>query len=103
MPREPTSQPTASDRRRVAEHARQVLALFLHEVDVRVVEGAGGARGYLAVRISGVRAPRRFLVFFGRLHAGRGWHALEGWYVALRALEVMRRSGCYLSRWRPWP
>ena len=95
--------PTAADRRRVAEHVRTILGWFLHEVDVRVVEGVGGARGYLAVRVSGGRSPRRFLVFLDRLHGGRGWHEREGRYVALRALEVMRRAGCYLSTWRPWP
>lgn len=95
--------PSSADRRRVATGVRTLLGWFLHEVDVRVVEGRGGARGYLAVRVSGVKAPGRFLVFLGRVHRGRGWRDREGWFVACRALEVMWRSGCSLSHWRPWP
>ena len=103
MHRDRRRYPSGADRRRVAEAARLVLGWFMHEPDVRAVDGAGGARGYLAVRISGVRAPRRFLVFLDRLHRGRGWHEREGRFVALRALEVMRGRGCYLSSSRPWP
>lgn len=103
MHRDRRRYPSGADRRRVAEIARTLLGWFMHEPEVRAVEGAGRARGYLAVRISGARAPRRYLVFLDRLHRGRGWHEREGRYVALRALEVMRGRGCCLSRSRPWP